>query len=208
MALSTLVKINGVNNLSDARFCAGMGASILGFCPEENHPDFVDPKKFSDITGWVAGVKIAGEFYHTGAARIREIMENYRFDYLQVEDPGLVKELSDTGKPLLFRIDLSDTKTRHHIDSVLHSLKEHVAFYIVEGHDTGEEWILRSHRWSEKFPILFGAGVTKENVLSVLNRHHYKGLSLRGGTEIKPGYYDFGELADILELLDPGDQSQ
>lgn len=37
MALKTFVKISGVNNLSDARYCAGMGVNQLGFNIEDKH---------------------------------------------------------------------------------------------------------------------------------------------------------------------------
>ena len=53
MSLKTLVKVGGVTNLSDARYCAGMGVAILGFCPEPSRPDYVDLDKFKEITNWI-----------------------------------------------------------------------------------------------------------------------------------------------------------
>ncbi|MFT7424854.1 MAG: phosphoribosylanthranilate isomerase, partial [Algoriphagus sp.] len=35
MALRTFVKINGITNLTDARYCSGMYVDLLGFTFEE-----------------------------------------------------------------------------------------------------------------------------------------------------------------------------
>ena len=48
MALKTFVKISGVNNLSDARYCAGMGVNQLGFNIEDKHPNYTDPQSFKE----------------------------------------------------------------------------------------------------------------------------------------------------------------
>ena len=33
--LKTLIKVSNINNLSDARYCAGMGVEMLGFSMDE-----------------------------------------------------------------------------------------------------------------------------------------------------------------------------
>jgi len=48
--LITKVKVGKVTNLSEARYCAGMGVDFLSF-PASS----VDPKTYQEITGWVAG---------------------------------------------------------------------------------------------------------------------------------------------------------
>ena len=48
--LKTKVKVSKVTNLSEARYCAGMGVDFLSF-PVSS----VDPKTYQEITGWVAG---------------------------------------------------------------------------------------------------------------------------------------------------------
>jgi phosphoribosylanthranilate isomerase len=204
MSLSTLVKISGVNNLSDARYCAGMGAAILGFCPEENHPDYVDPKKFSDITGWIQGVKLAGEFHNSTSREVREISSAYNFDFIQVSSVGIVEDLSDLQKPVLFQFNLDILKDLSGLREVMEKYKESIIYFVFEGNRVSQEWVKLIGRMSEKFPILYGIDVTGNNVLDLLKLYDFHGLSLKGGSEIKPGYYDFGELAEIMELLDAG----
>ena len=42
MSLQTFVKVGEITNLSDARYCAGMGVDLLGFNVVENTPGYVD----------------------------------------------------------------------------------------------------------------------------------------------------------------------
>ena len=205
MSLNTLVKISGVNNLSDARYCAGMGAAILGFCPEADHPDYVDPGKFNEITGWVQGVKVAGEFYHSSMDQIREIVAEYNFDFLQVTDSGLVVEVSALQKPVIYQVDLNQTDNIEEVRDQFERLKDLTLFYIIEGRNIVPDRMKIVGQLADKFPVLTGIDVTEENVIEILKQFNFHGLSLKGGSEIKPGYYDFGELAGILELLDAGD---
>ena len=48
MALKTSVIINEVINLSDARYCAGMGVDYIGFRIDENHDKYVDLENFNE----------------------------------------------------------------------------------------------------------------------------------------------------------------
>ena len=75
MALKTLVKISNVTNLSDARYCAGMGVDMLGFSMDADSPDYIEPKKFAEIRGWVAGVQIVGETQSTDPDVIEQLLE-------------------------------------------------------------------------------------------------------------------------------------
>jgi hypothetical protein len=53
--LKTKVKVSSIENLSDARYCAGMGVEWLGF------PLAMPLEKFAEIRNWLAGVQIVGE---------------------------------------------------------------------------------------------------------------------------------------------------
>jgi len=54
--LKTKVKVSKITNLSEARYCAGMGVDYLSF-PTSS----VDLKSYQEITGWVAGPKFGIE---------------------------------------------------------------------------------------------------------------------------------------------------
>ena len=202
MTLSTLIKISSINNLSDARYNAGMGAGILGFCPEPGHSDFVDLKKFKEITGWIKGVKLAGEFYRSSASDILNLAESYQFDLIQFENAEMVDQVSAIGKPLIFRFYLPDIQLPGDIPEIMKKLMGKVKYYLIEGELRNNDIIKNFCDLSRQFPVILGTGIDSSNILALLNECSFSGFAFKSGHEIKPGYFDPGILARIFELLD------
>jgi phosphoribosylanthranilate isomerase len=75
--LKTTIKVSNLNNLSDARYCAGMGVEMLGFSMDE-----LDFDKFREMRGWLAGVQIVGETNSNDVSIIIGLVEKYQPDYL------------------------------------------------------------------------------------------------------------------------------
>ena len=85
MALRTFVKVSTISNLSDARYCAGMGVDLLGFCTIEEQDDYMHPARFQEIRGWVTGPKIVAEVYGLkDAGQLQRILDDYKPHYLQM----------------------------------------------------------------------------------------------------------------------------
>ena len=72
--LSLPVLVRGINNLSDARYCAGMGAEGLIFTLDPTLPGAVDAALVRELAGWVAGVELIGEFGALPAADINRLV--------------------------------------------------------------------------------------------------------------------------------------
>ena len=202
MALSALVKISGVNNLSEARYCAGMGAGILGFCPEPENPDFVDIKKFREITGWVQGVKFAGEFYNSSLESVIRIDREYHFDYLQINRPEFIGALKDSHKPIIFTIDLSTYENWEGAKSVMRQLLSGVDFFLIEGRAPSDILLKEICESSGDFRIMLGTGITKDSLTKMITQCRFSGFAFKGSGEIKPGYLEPGELGEMMELLE------
>ena len=49
MALSTIVKVGSIRNLSDARYCAGMMVDVLGFSINPNDKNYIKEEETQDI---------------------------------------------------------------------------------------------------------------------------------------------------------------
>ena len=204
MALQTLVKISNVTNLSDARYCAGMGVEMLGFSMDADTPDYVDPQKFADIRGWVTGVQIVGETNATDPELIEQMLETYQPDVLQVDEAAMLPYLSTFGKPIVLRVNLAPL-TLDQLETLGHSgiagadyiLLEHPASLHLD-----DDLKAAIRQLADRHPVLLGAGVTTENVHDVLADLPVRGLALRGGDEERPGNKDFGALMDILEAIE------
>ena len=202
--LTTLVKISNVTNLSDARYCAGMGVDMLGFSMDEEAPDYVDPKKFNEIKSWVAGIQIVGETTAIDPEQIEQLLATYQPDLLQVEESALLPYLSSFGKPLILRIDVSQI-TLDQLDMLVHAGIEGADYILLDSSapvylDGDLKTALQ--RFARRYPVLLGTGISVENVHTLLNELPVKGIALRGGEEERPGNKEFGELMDILEAIE------
>lgn len=207
MALKTTVKINRTNNLSDARYCAGMGVDLMGFCLDPNSPDVVSPEKFQEITGWIAGVQLVGEFYESSPLMIKELLGNYRLDYIQTSDAESVVYLSQQEVPIILQVTLPEDPEDDRWKIMLEEKQPYVSYFLFtsdEG-DALDKHLPAVKELSKDYPILLGFGVTAENVLDLIDDTAIKGITLDGGHEIKSGYKDFNDLADVLEAIEIDD---
>ncbi len=206
MALKTLVKISNVTNLSDARYCAGMGVDLLGFSMDADSPDYIDPQKFGEIQSWVAGVQIVGETTATDPEVIEQLLDQYQPDLLQVDEAALLPYLGTFGNPLILRADLSQL-TLDQLDTLFLTGSAGAEYVLLESPSPlhfDDDLKQTLHRLASRYPILLGAGISATNVLDLLTELPVRGIALRGGNEERPGSKDFGELMDILEVIEEG----
>lgn len=199
MALKTTVKISKVNNLSDARYCAGMGVELMGFILDPSSPNVTDPEKFKAITDWIEGVEFVGEFYNTSAAEIKETLKDYAVDYVQINDIKLIAQL-DTSNLILHLDSIEALETlllQDTIDELAYLLLENKEIETIS--EKGEAVIKEA---AERYPLLLGCGLNVDNVEKNLSTLQPTGISLEGGHELRPGIADLDELADMLELLE------
>lgn len=208
MALKSFVKISGINNLSDARYCAGMTVDVLGFSFEPNHPNYIDPNKFTAIAEWISGVDFCAEFEQANAEEIREILQQYpEVKYLQIRNPDFLPALQLLQKPIILRLSADMLDQPEALADLMEKSTSDVAYFLFEEDDEAQAQtaVDAVMRLAEQYPVLLGFGLTEDNVQVLLEKGHLKGIALRGGNEIKPGYKDFDDLADILETIEIDD---
>ncbi|BDD09543.1 hypothetical protein FUAX_19750 [Fulvitalea axinellae] len=199
--LKTLVKVSGVNNLSDARYCSGMMVEWIGFNIEQGSSGSLTPKEFKEITDWVAGVKLVGEFNAATAEDISATLKDFNVDAIQFNQAEQAQELSETGKTLIFRLDRSTTDPRQ-TEEILDSVAEYADYVLIESSGDECATLPDFSEIPEGIKVLLGDGVSEKNVESLLAGNCVVGISIKGGDEIKPGYKDFDEMASILEKLE------
>jgi len=198
MALRTLVKMSSVNNLSDARYTAGMGVDLMGFTIDPGEQQYLDSDAFNAITSWISGVKIVGEI-ENGAIDLNQLTENYPIDYLQVPAETGGQLASGSTIPVIVKVE---NLTQDSLASVFNQYGKLPAWYLLEPEssmsDSLLQWCLQQ---AADHPLILGSNITMDN-LDQLVESDLKGLSFKGGQEIRPGYRDFDELADLLEALE------
>ncbi|GAA4437871.1 hypothetical protein GCM10023091_17660 [Ravibacter arvi] len=204
--LSTIVKISNVTNLSDARYCAGMGVEMLGFTIDKDHAQFVAPEKFKEIRSWVSGVTLVGETQSDDAEQILALLEQYPVDALEVSVPGLIPFLvSSIQIPLLLRIDVDHTEADG-LPSLVRQFGGSTSYLLLESTRNAPmtaSWISALKSLPPGSPVLLGFGLDDdEQIPGYLDTLPVAGIALRGSEELRPGFKDYGRMMDILELLE------
>ena len=195
MALRTFVKVSGINNLSDARYCAGMEVNQLGFEIEESASNYTDIQKYKEITEWLSGVEYVGEISSAHSV-IKAVIEGYQLDAIQVEHIEQINEALETGLAVSF--------LAHDLDSVKVAWEtsgKKLAYVLLDDSAIDQAML---NTLSKDIPVVLASGLTAETVTE-LAKSDLKGIAIQGGNEIRPGYKDFDEMADILETLEIDD---
>jgi phosphoribosylanthranilate isomerase len=189
MPLKTLVKTGNITNLSDARYCAGMGVDLLGFNVIEGQTSYISPKLFQEIRGWVAGPQVVAEIYGiSGDTDIKRIIQEYQPDFLELYYHEYKRHVSELPLPLILSVQGEE----------ISYLKEHhpgVSFWIVN------EGIAFTIKGKPSAQILVRIS-SRDPLPELLSNKIVSGVVLNGSAEIRPGYKNYDDIADILEFLE------
>ena len=196
--LKTFVKVSNITNLSDARYCAGMGVEILGFVMDENSTEYVSPKKFEEIKGWVAGVKIVGETQSADYQVVTKLLEVYKIDFLQISEPSLLPKITNLGKPIILQLDFDSAFLKENLENY----SKFVEMFLITGDELSDLARYEMKEIAQNYNVLLGFGITENNIEEILGDTLLKGIALKGSEELRPGFQDFAELMEILEKLE------
>lgn len=181
MSLKTLVKVNSLTNLSDARYCAGMGVQLLGFQAVAGLPGHITAARFHEIRGWITGPEIVAELYGLQSRQqLDDILESFRPDYLEV-GPAELPLARETSLPLLLRLAPGE----------VYGVDKNVAYIVAEADDT--------RTFEVPTIVRVSTAIDAENALT---KHNVKGIMLQGSEELSPGLKTYDTLAPILEMLE------
>ena len=205
MALRTFVKVSAVNNLTDARYCAGMYVNLIGFSLEKESKNFVSPEKYKEITDWLSGLEYAAEFDEADAASISETLDKYEgFSFIESERLEVLEQLSKKGYGLILRKEIKSEKDLDLSPNEQETLDrlQIMLLLVGEAAKISKEGQEKIATLSTKADVLLGFGLEAGQIDELLENTSVKGIALQGGEEIRPGFKDFDELAEILEALE------
>ena len=186
---SVKIKVNAINNLSDARYCAGMGVDMIGFSLDEEDEHYISPTEIQAISSWLAGVKLVGETKHFDIDKINDAISTLGLDYIQFDNAHNFDKYQFIAKPIIQKVYVLDANVLRlylgKVDNILFESKE-------------EDFDLMKIReqlkaFSSIYPILVGSGITAVNILTIIDECNIKGIGLKGGLEERPGFKDFDE---------------
>ncbi len=185
MPLKTFVKVGKITNLSEARYCAGMGVDLLGFCTLKGNENYLAPSLFQEIRGWITGPSIVAEIYGLkNKTDLEGILSDYKPDYLEM---GL-QELDLLGDvPLPFILSKPEGGS-------LAALRQEPRFILLK--DLADDAV--------PYPCLAEVR-SLQDVQRALSFPYIVGIAMNGSPEISPGLKEYELLAEILEYLEDVD---
>ena len=202
MALACTVKVGNIDNLSDARYCAGMGVDLLGFNLDPTHPGFIGIEHFKNLVEWVSGVRLVAEFHTASAEDILHIVSDVKVDFIETPNADHLAPLNRTGIPVILRIK-TGRKSNGLLVEYPAARPLSPAFLLLDLSGLEPDDLVVSHEYpNSPLPLLLSGQFLPGQVRSEVARWRAAGIALQGGTEIRPGERDFGELAEILEELE------
>ncbi|MDH5380190.1 MAG: hypothetical protein OEW75_05015 [Cyclobacteriaceae bacterium] len=189
--LQTVVKIDRIQNLSDARYCSAMGVEYLGFSIDSNTIDesFLF---FKSISEWVAGVQFVLE-----VSCFEESIASEPVEIIESTNKEVLSQYMQKGKKTILSIPLLKA-----VKSQNHGLYSYIKLTEIEPHmfqDYRDELIEISRHteiWVEV------TNINSDQVVDITKIDYIKGITISGGTEPKPGFKDYDELSEIFEALE------
>ncbi|PSQ83588.1 MAG: N-(5'-phosphoribosyl)anthranilate isomerase [Bacteroidetes bacterium QS_1_65_9] len=177
--MSLKLKICGITNLEDARFCAGAGADYLGFIQHEDSPRYVRPQQVAKIGEWIHGPKPVGVFVNTPPDEVNRIV--------RVIHDASAEQLRQAMLPY----------------------RDHVEYFLLDTHatnlwgGTGESFNWRLARdLSSEFPLFLAGGISAGNVEEAVQTMRPLGVDLSSSLESAPGEKDFEKMERFFEVFD------
>lgn len=189
MPLKTKVKVSHISNLSDARYCAGMGVEILGFQVIPGLDNYVAPEVYQDFRGWVNGPTIAAELYGlSDAAQLKGVIEGYAPDYFELT----WNEYSTFREFLTLPCLVYFPQASGQLPAVK---DEKIVYWITDEESNCDDGKSASAPILKKISSL-------RSLHQALSESCIHGLALEAPTALHPGVTSYEQLGDILEALE------
>jgi phosphoribosylanthranilate isomerase len=206
MAYPTSILIRGINNLSDARYCAGMGADKLSFVLDPSLPGYLEPAVVKELAGWIAGVELMGSLV---SCRRRKSMLWLR------NVPSTLCCCAACAPPTSW----PKLRPRFSSSSAWRSCTWKLTWAALPLPSVVWSWSCPKWisaptptrpvqlwpywaSWPSKLPLWLGPGLDPTRARQVLDLLTVSGLVFASGHEIKPGLRDFDQLEALFEALE------
>jgi phosphoribosylanthranilate isomerase len=193
--LKTQVKVSSIANLSDARYCAGMGVDWLGFPLQE-----ISLERFTEIRNWLAGVQIVGEFTKASADQIKEMVATYQPDVIEIDSSVSLVAIQEIATPKILRVNIDSDN----LPAIFTASAPYVTHFLLVGDSpdslTGMEASVEI--WAAQYSIILGLEIPDDDLEEWVEQSSIQGIGLVAGQEDRPGFRDFTDLMTILEKLE------
>jgi phosphoribosylanthranilate isomerase len=205
VSLLTSVIVRGINNLSDARYCAGMGADYLTFRLDPALPGAVTPELVQELSSWVAGVQLVGEFGTMPTEQINALARQCGLHAVLMHGLRSTADMDNLAVPALVLVNWIPDMLPEDVDNRFRTMAPYTTGFVLAELPPQPLSNLQLAHLTEQARTYniwlapgFAIGSVKELVATVAP----KGLVLEGGDEIRTGVRDFSEMEAVFEALE------
>lgn len=200
-----LIKANSVNNLSDGRYFATF-AEWIGFNFCADHAHHIDTATAVTVMGWVAGVRIVGEFGNTPLAKLLPIVNELQLDTIQTDHDLALDQLPAIVSTVIRRIVVTPHTTANEVWQVLQNTRGAAYFMLdFQAHHITYHPALSPDvllRMCQQHPILLAAVFTPHNIRPLTDSLPLAGIALATGSELAAGVRSFDDVQELIDSLD------
>ncbi len=208
MALQLPVLVRGINNLSDARYCAGMGADGLIFTLDPTLPGAVDVATVRELAGWVSGVELIGEFGAMSSTAINAVAAQCGLDRVLIRSLASLGAHEPVAAPALlevFQMSVLDGTYHAQLTASAEQVLSTGVQFIIATPAPRPQALPHYAAAARRYPLWLSGNANIAWLLQLVEQVQPAGLIIQGGEEIKPGLRDFTELEAIFEALETDD---
>lgn len=210
MTLITNLKFGEITNLSDARFAAGSQAHFLGFSMDPDSENYLEPADLKEILGWVEGVGLVGEFGKQDYEEIRDAIQSYKLDYVQLNEMDHFFSLSKLKAQIIQNLDLSTFRDREELEYFIDDSYQNITYYMFSIYDeedledflSDNDFKKRIKDFTDDLNVILNFPFNAENIVDLTKEFKPFAINIYAGGEERPGYKDFDELIEMVESLD------
>ncbi|NOS54719.1 MAG: hypothetical protein HOP37_00510 [Cyclobacteriaceae bacterium] len=189
MTLKTNVLVENICNLSEARYCSGMGVQFLA-CPAAQ----VDPTLFMAIKGWVQGPEMVVDISESAE---HPDLNAYEADFILVNSNQLSATANKSPLPFMVRLNADDLLNLDQLAKYF----ERIQFVII--HEASKNEIDKLS--ALKYKIIVSVDKKNSIQLTEILDLPIAGILLTGETETAPGLKNYDHLSSVLEELEVED---
>ncbi|MEK6782148.1 MAG: hypothetical protein AABY93_10600 [Bacteroidota bacterium] len=198
MALKTKVKVGNITNLSDARYCAGMGVDMLGFKISNIEGKGIGSLKFKEITDWISGPDFIVEINDVPNELL---FEKYKVNLVELP-ASLISYLPSLRRKqnFILSLDLGGWKTHRQL---LLSNRDRIKHLHITKVPVQQLNLVKSivEEIASDFSVLINLDSEVQFLEEILT-WPVAGIALNGSEEASPGIKDYEHLSTILEKLE------
>ncbi len=203
------LKICGITQLDDARFCAGAGADYLGFIQHEDSPRYIAPKQAGRIIEWIHGPQAVGVFVNTPAEQINEAAGAVGFRLVQLHGHEPPEACAAVERPVIKAFRVRHDASAEQLRALMAPYDGVADYFLLDTHhtslwgSTGESFNWRLAReLAGDFPLFLAGGISAENIEEAVRTMRPYAVDLSSSLEAAPGVKDFGKMEACFDTFD------